>query len=156
MQGVGFPASADVFAELVEGVVHAVVGTDDGDFAAPHQQGNGGFDEFVELVVEGGLVNDDVALFAAQVGGTTGQGGDTVAAGAANDEGEDVLVAVLDNFFCHGFRDQLVMLDPVGCIADKFFGHVLVVADVPHVHAGLRRSNQRGLGGGGPADADAA
>ena len=106
------------------------MGTDDGDFAAPHQQGNGGLDEFVELVVEGGLVNDDVALFAAQVGGTTGQGGDTVAAGAANDEGEDVLVAVLDNFFCHGFRDQLVMLDPVGCIADKFLGHVLVVADV--------------------------
>ena len=148
MQGVGFASAADILAELVEGVIDAVVRADDGDLAAPHEQRHCRLEQLVELLVEGSLVDDDVALFAAQVGGARRQGGDAVARRAADDEGEDVLVTVVEYLLAYRLGDQLVMANPVGAVADKFFGHVLVVADVPDVHAGGGRRHQCGLGGG--------
>ena len=67
VQGVGFAPGADVLAELVEGVVNAVVGGDDAHFAAPDEQRHRRFQELVELVMEGGFVEDNQPLFAAQV-----------------------------------------------------------------------------------------
>ena len=69
MQGVGFAPATDVLAELVEGVIDAVVRADDGDLAAPHEQRHRRLEQLIKLLVECGLVDDDVALFAAQVGG---------------------------------------------------------------------------------------
>ena len=69
MQGIGFAPSADVLTKLIEGVIDAVVRADDGNLAAPHEQRHRRFQKLVELLVESSLVDDDVALFAAQVGG---------------------------------------------------------------------------------------
>ena len=148
MQGVGFAPSADVLTKLIEGVIDAVVRADDGNLAAPHEQRHRRFQKLVELLVESSLVDDDVALFAAQVGGARRQGGDAVARRAADDKGEDVFVAVVEDFFADRLGDQLVMANPVGAVADKFFGHILVVADIPDVHAGGSRRHQCRLGGG--------
>ena len=146
MQGIGFAPSADVLTKLIEGVIDAVVRADDGNLAAPHEQRHCRLEQLVELLVESGLVDDDVALFAAQVRGTRRQGSDAVARRAADDKGQDVFVAVVEYFLAHCLGDQLVMANPVGAVADKFFGHVLVVADVPDVHAGGGGRHQGGLG----------
>ena len=148
MQGIGFAPSADVLTKLIEGVIDAVVRADDGNLAAPHEQRHRRLEQLIKLLVEGGFVDDDVALFAAQVGGARRQGGDAVARRAADDKGEDVFVAVVEDFFADRLGDQLVMANPVGAVADKFFGHILVVADIPDVHAGGSRRYQCRLGGG--------
>ena len=107
--------------------------------SAPHQQGHCGFEQLGELLVEGGFVDDYAALFAAQVAGAAGQGGNAPAGSEADNKGQyGFFVVALDKHF-FGFFDftggQVVKLRPVGAVADKFERHVFVVADIPGIHA---------------------
>jgi hypothetical protein len=89
-------AGPDVFDQLVERVLHAVVGGDDAHPAAPDEHGQRRLEQLVELVVEGRLVDHDRALAAARVGGPAGERHDAKARGREADrEGLDVLVGVV-------------------------------------------------------------
>ena len=81
----------DVAAQLSERVVLAVVGTDDRDLAAPDQERGGRLQHALHIRVEGCLVDNDVALQAADVRRSARQGAHLKAAGEPNAIRGDVL-----------------------------------------------------------------
>ncbi|MCY1537378.1 hypothetical protein D9M68_728690 [compost metagenome] len=87
---VAIAAFADVGGHPVEGVGLAVVRADDDDPAAPDQQRGRGIEHGRHVAVEGGLVEDDLALQPAQVGRVAGQRDDLEAAGVADAVGIDL------------------------------------------------------------------
>ena len=138
MQAVFLFAGPDIGDQLVEGIIVAVVGGDHLHPAAPDEHGQGRLEQSRQVVVKGRLVDDDLALFAPQVGGAGGQGHDLKARGELDPEGHDVLAVpafVFKHHFLHGRRRLVILPGPVGAIIDVFLGHFLVVADVKDVHA---------------------
>ncbi len=156
MEGVGFAAGADIVDEFIEGAVGAVVSGHDADTSAPHGEGEGGFEEAVEIVVKGGLVDDGAALFAAEVGRAGREGDDFVAGGEAEAIGEEVAAVVVDGDFLDGAGGLIELTGPGGGGLDEFAGHILVVAEVPGIHAAGGGGGEGAGGGLGPGEADAA
>ena len=67
--GVAFLTLIDLPHQHIEGVGIAVMSGDDQDLAAPHQEGICGLEHFLQLIMEGGLVKDHIALATAQRAG---------------------------------------------------------------------------------------
>ena len=106
--------------------------------------------------MERGLVDHRAALLAAQVGGTRGERDDFVPRGEADAVREDVAALVADRDFLDLARDPVELARPPRGGLDELQRHVLVVTDVPGVHAVLAGGGERAIGGLAPGETDAA
>ena len=156
MERVRTAAGADVVDQLVERVLGAVVGRDHAHQPAPHRERQRGLQQFGQVVMEGGLVDHGAALFAAQVGGPRAERDDFVSGGEADAIGEHVAALVLERDLLDRVRRLVELPRPRGRRLDELARHVAVVAEVPGVHPGRGRGRERGVGGLGPGDPDAA
>jgi len=116
------------------------VGGNDADPAAPDEHGQGRLEQPRQIVVERGLIDDDFPLFAPQIGGPGGEADDLETRGELDPEGEDVLAVPALVGQHHLFdlrRHPMELPGPARRVLDIFPGHILVIADVPRVHAVL-------------------
>ena len=156
MQRVGPPARANVADQFVEGAVGAVVGRDDAHASAPHGERERGFEQSLQVVVKSRLVDHRATLLAAQVGWPRGERDDFVPRGEADSIAEDVAPLIVDRDLLDPARDPIEFARPPCGGLDELERHVLVVADVPGVHAVLAGGGKRAIGGLAPGETDAA
>ena len=156
MQRVRPPARANVADQLVECAVGAVMGRDDAHASAPHRERERRFEQSLQVLVKSGLVDHGASLLAAQVGGARRERDDFVARGEADAVREDVARLIVHRDFLDPARDAIEFARPPGGGLDELQRHVLVVADVPGVHAAFAGGGQRAIGGLAPGDSDPA
>ena len=125
----------NVLDKFIERVVFAVVGTQNRDAPAPHEQGEGRFHEFRQIVHEGRLVDDDAPLFRTQGTRLRGQPPHVEAGGKTDAVHRHVSVLVPQNQFFRVFRHHIENLGPVGAIADKGLRHFLIIGKIEGILA---------------------
>ena len=102
------------------------------------------------------LVDHGAPLFAAQVRGTRAERDDFVSGSEADAIGQQVAPLILQRDLLDRVRRLVELARPRGRGLDELARHVPVVAEVPGVHPGRGRGRERGVGGFGPGDSDAA
>ena len=129
-------AGADLLNEIIESVVGPIVGGDRDHAAAPHEKRECRLQQLVQLIVERCLVDDDLALLAAQRAGFGGERDDRIAGRKVDPERLDAFLGpiVVENFG-RGGRGPVERLGESRAVVDELARHIEIVGDVEDVHA---------------------